>query len=225
MSPHDPVHGSTGAAETEPLKRLHGATCFPFFLGEPPSVAPVDAGALEAIPVERPTEGAMAEVRRLGPDDWPAWRALRLEALERHPEAFGAALEDERALSAGAWANRLRATVVFGAEQRGDLIGCAGLFLETAPKKRHKGVLWGVYVRAEARGAGFGRALVGRVIEAARQRVRQLHTAVVDDNPIARRLYLDVGFVPYGREPRAIQVADRFLDEELMVLSLDEPPA
>lgn len=162
----------------------------------------------------------MDEVRRLGPDDAAAWRALRLEALERHPEAFGAALEEEAALGLDAWAGRLRSAVVFGAERQRELIGCAGLFLEAARKKRHKAVLWGVYVRADARGAGLGRALVERVIAAARERADQLHTAVVCDNHVARRLYRELGFVAYGIEPRALEVDGRYLDEELLVLHL-----
>ncbi|SPF54860.1 hypothetical protein SBA4_6720015 [Candidatus Sulfopaludibacter sp. SbA4] len=39
------------------------------------------------------------EIRILTPDDAPAYRALRLEALEREPEAFSSSPEDHRRLS------------------------------------------------------------------------------------------------------------------------------
>ena len=47
-----------------------------------------------------------AEVRRIVPDDWPALRALRLEALEDTPIAFLETLEAARALGDEAWRAR-----------------------------------------------------------------------------------------------------------------------
>lgn len=168
----------------------------------------------------------MAEaIRRLGRADAAAWRALRLEALERHPDAFGASLEEEMALPLSGWTGRLESGCVFGAERDRMLVGCAGLFVERTAKKRHKAVLWGVYVRREARGSGLGRRLVGAVIDAARDVAGQLHTAVVTDNIGARELYRRLGFVAYGIEPRALAVDGRFLDEELLVLDLAGRPS
>jgi RimJ/RimL family protein N-acetyltransferase len=42
------------------------------------------------------------------------------------------------------------------------------------------------------------------------------------ENVRARNLYLSLGFKPFGLEPRAMRVGDRYFDEEHMVLSLDE---
>jgi ribosomal protein S18 acetylase RimI-like enzyme len=91
-----------------------------------------------------------------------------------------------------------------------------------AAKKRHKGVLWGVYVREAARGRGLGRAVVTRVIEHARAQVAQLHAAVVTTNDAARELYRSLGFATYGLEPRGLACAGRYFDQELMVLMLDD---
>ena len=88
-------------------------------------------------------------------------------------------------------------------------------------KKRHKGLLWGVYVREAARGHGLGRALVLAVIEHARAHVVQLHAAVVTTDHPARRLYRSLGFSPYGLEPRGLACAGQYFDQELMVLMLD----
>ena len=219
---HPAFEDAPGNAAVSP-----SATCFPFGIGDLPPVhgRPDDRARHAAFRGSPATALTMRdEIRRLGPEDAADWRARRLEALERHPEAFGASLEEERALPLEAWAGRLEHAVVFGAGRGPQLLGCAGLFVERTRKKRHKAVLFGVYVRVEARGQGLGRALVGRVVEAARERATQLHTAVVTANLGARRLYRELGFVAYGVEPRALEVDGRYLDEELLVLTLEGAP-
>ena len=110
---------------------------------------------------------------------------------------------------------------MFGAVAEGVLLAVAG-FAEAEPaKKRHKGLLWGVYVRDAARGRGLGRAVVARVIEHARAHVVQLHAAVVTSNEAARRLYRSLGFEPYGLEPRGLACDGLYFDQELLVLMLD----
>lgn len=160
-------------------------------------------------------------LRVLEPADAPAFHRLRLEGLRHHPEAFGAAYEEEAALRPAEIERRLGEGTVFGAFGGGELVGVAGLLVPGAAKKRHKGVLFGVYVRADARGDGLGTALVSSVIAHARSRVEQLHTTVVTDNAPARRVYEKLGFRPYGLEPRALKVADRYYDQELLVLVLE----
>jgi ribosomal protein S18 acetylase RimI-like enzyme len=157
----------------------------------------------------------------LGPEDAGAFRALRLEALERHPCAFAAALDEESGQSAAEVAERLARQAVFGGFVDGALVGVAGFAAPALAKKMHKGVLWGVYVSERLRGHGLGRALVARVIEHAEGRVAQLHAAVGTGNAVASGLYRDLGFVTYGIEPRALKVGERYFDQELMVLMLD----
>jgi ribosomal protein S18 acetylase RimI-like enzyme len=74
---------------------------------------------------------------------------------------------------------------VFGGFEESALLGIAGFAVPPRAKKRHKGLLWGVYVREAARGRGLGRALVVQVIEHARAHVVQLHAAVVTTNHAA----------------------------------------
>jgi ribosomal protein S18 acetylase RimI-like enzyme len=89
--------------------------------------------------------------------------------------------------------------------------------IQPGAKRAHKGTLWGMYVRPVARGSGLARALVEAVLDHARQRVELIQLEVVTDNLAARRLYVALGFEPYGIEEHALRVEDRYLDEVLMV--------
>jgi ribosomal protein S18 acetylase RimI-like enzyme len=161
------------------------------------------------------------QLRRLGAEDAAAYRALRLAGLAQHPCEFGAAFEEEAALPLHAFASRLVEEMVLGGFVDGALLGVAGFRRRQEAKKRHKGVLWGVYVAAQARRHGLGRALVLRVIEHARGEVAQLHATVASVNRPACALYRSLGFVRYGVEPRALLIAGRYYDQDLLVLPLD----
>ena len=164
-------------------------------------------------------------IRPIRRDEAPAWRALRLEGLINHPEAFGSSPEEFSVLDMAAVADRIPAPgeddVLFGVYENGVLDGCAGFYRDTSLKGRHKGTLWGVYLRPALRGRGFGEALVDAVIEHARARVEILKCVVNPESPGARRLYLGRGFKTYGMEPRALRVNGRDQDDELLALILN----
>ena len=164
----------------------------------------------------------MHRTRLLSGADAQAFQALRLEALEHHPAAFAAAFEEEALQSLEEVPARLEQSAVFGAFADGRLAGSAGFAQPERAKKRHKGVLWGVYVQAPQRGRGLGRGLVLRVIDHAKGRVEQLHATVSTTNQAARRLYRQLGFQAYGLEPRGLKVGDRYYDQELLVLLLSD---
>ena len=166
----------------------------------------------------------MPTVRLLSATDAAAYRELRLDALRRHPCAFRAHHDEEAGQDLAAFAARLEADAIFGGFCDGRLCGLAGLEIPQARNKRHKGVLFGVYVCPERRRAGLGAALVGVVIEHARGRVEQLHAAVVVTADPARALYRRLGFLPYGLEPRALKVGRKYFDQELLVLPLGGRP-
>ena len=90
-----------------------------------------------------------------------------------------------------------------------------------AGKLEHRGLLYGMYVRESARGAGLADRLVEVILEHARLKVRTLLLTVVDDNARARGLYERHGFVAYGLETRAVREGAAYLDEVLMLKHLD----
>jgi ribosomal protein S18 acetylase RimI-like enzyme len=164
-------------------------------------------------------------IRRLGPSDVDAFRAVRLDALRLHPAAFGASYEDEAALDRAQFAERLStpSLVRFGAfDEHGSMVGLIGLQIRTAAKQRHKAFLFSMYVDAAHRGTGLARQLVEAVIAEARKAgAVVLQLTVEAGNAPAQRLYRRMGFTAYGVERRSLKVGEHFHDEQLMALDLD----
>lgn len=168
---------------------------------------------------------AAPAIRLLTPADAALYRAIRLEALAAHPEAFTSTLERERDKPLACFEERLTISDVFGAFIADELVGTAGFRREDGAKTAHKGVLWGMYVRPQARRSGAGRLLVDAVAAHAAQRVEQLHLVVVSDNDAALHLYTAAGFAEYGRGVKALKWGGRYFDETLMALFFDESDA
>ena len=155
-------------------------------------------------------------VRRLTADDAAVFRDIRLEGLRLHPEAFASSFEEESAQALEWFADSLTRNAVFGAFQDGILQGIAGFYARRHDKMKHKGALWGLYLREAARGSGLAQALVEAVEGHARQEVEVLSVSVITSNRAARRLYEQLGYVCYGTEPNALRVEGRDYDEALL---------
>ena len=133
-------------------------------------------------------------IRRLSPEDAALFRDIRLEGLRRDPDAFSSIFDDESGKELSFFAERLDRSAVFGAFRGAELLGVAGFYVQPGPKHRHKGTLWGMYVRPQAR--------------------------VVSENLAARRLYERLGFAAYGLEKRAAKYHGRYHDDLLMAKML-----
>jgi len=166
-------------------------------------------------------------VRRLVPDDAPAYRALMLDAYRDHPDAFTSSAEERAAQPTDWWAWRLApgdavAQRVFGAFDGDALLGAAGWSRGDRAKAAHRAELFGMAVVAAARGRGAGRALVEAVIADARAAGALTMTlTVTDGNGTAERLYARCGFVRIGLEPMAVRVGDGFVAKATMWRRLD----
>jgi ribosomal protein S18 acetylase RimI-like enzyme len=104
----------------------------------------------------------------------------------------------------------------------GRLVGTVGYSRETYPKERHRVVIWGVYVAPEVRRSGIARALITAAINRI-AKLRGVDTVVLsvsESAPGARKLYVSLGFRPYGLDKRALKVGGKFVGEEPMVLAL-----
>lgn len=107
-------------------------------------------------------------IRRLERSDVAAFRDIRLEGLERHPEAFGASYEDELAHSASQISDRIANNSIFGGFTDADaLVGVIAIARMKGAKTQHIASIWGMYTRPEARGSGLSRQLMHAALDEA----------------------------------------------------------
>lgn len=166
------------------------------------------------------------EIRQLTRADAPAYRRLRLRGLHEDAEAFGTLYAEELARPLTHTEARLCSSpgrFTLGAFD-GDLVGVVTVVREEGAKSKHRASVEGMYVAAERRGRGLGRALLAAACALARQvdGLEQLHLAVVTTNAAARHLYRSLGFQVYGLDPHALKLGEQYWDEDLMVLRLCE---
>ena len=171
---------------------------------------------------------AAVTVRCLEPAEADILIPLRREALASEPLAFGASMEDDRALAP----ERLRASLadtgkfaIIGAFESGTLVGMAGLFRMDTLKARHRAGIWGMFVTPAARGRGVGAAILRAAVERARAwpGIVQVHLSVTETSEAAARLYRAMGFHEWGVEPRAMHWQGRYVNEHHLVLEVTQP--
>jgi RimJ/RimL family protein N-acetyltransferase len=162
-------------------------------------------------------------IRPIRSSDLSAFKALRLESLKAHPEAFGASHEDESALPDSSWIERIQnnldkpSGVVFLAEETNQLAGMTGVWVNAGSKQNHSGGIWGVYVRPQFRGQKLSERLMQEALTWCKTRnLRLVRLTVAVGNTPAIRSYARCGFQVYGTNPQVIRVGDTYHDELMM---------
>ena len=150
------------------------------------------------------------------------FRALRLQALRDHPDAFSADYAFNASQPISYWEQRLSAPsnkgIIFFAESQPALVGMCGVRRGNSPATQHSATVWGVFVRDEWRGLRIAENLIQQCVAwASAHEVSSLRLGVVTTNSSAVRCYRRCGFIVYGVEPQSISVHDRMYDEFLMV--------
>jgi ribosomal protein S18 acetylase RimI-like enzyme len=139
------------------------------------------------------------DVRRLRPDEWERFRSIRLRALAQSPDAFGATLAEETALSDADWQGRADPPdgAVFVVDGPDDLIalGIGGL----APGFPDAAAAYSMWVDPAERGKGLGTALIDAIKAWAKDAgYANLGLGVMTTNTQAIALYERLGFVDTG---------------------------
>jgi len=156
----------------------------------------------------------------LRPTDAPAFRELRLEALQAHPEAFGSDYESESKRTPAKWETLLKDRTFFGAWRENKLVGMIGFMRHTGAKQDHTGKFISMYVQPDMRGKGVGKALAAEALLLAQKQVEQVMVDISTTNTPAYQFYQGQGFTPFGTTPRAVKIGDTYYDEHLMVKDL-----
>jgi ribosomal protein S18 acetylase RimI-like enzyme len=135
------------------------------------------------------------QITRIGPDDWEAFRTVRLASLAESPAAFGSRYEDWVDASPERWQDRLtQVPLTLLAYEDGTPVGVAsGALVDTDWVE-----LISMWVAPSVRGTGVARQLMDAVAEWAVAQDRRTFLMVRSDNARARRAYERAGFVDRG---------------------------
>ena len=146
-----------------------------------------------------------------------AYRALMLEAYDRHPQAFTSSVRERAVMPLSWWEARLTSQldVVLGAFEGGTLAGIVGLAFEPREKARHKATLFGMYGAADFRQHGVGFELVQAALAEAHNHpeLKLVQLTVTAGNDAAFTLYQRCGFIQFGLEPLAVRVGEDYFDK------------
>ena len=137
-------------------------------------------------------------IRALPPDQWEAYRGLRLEALWCEPQAFGTSYADARQTPEAGWRLRLEAAAsahdswMLFAEHGGTPVGMVAAFV----KEPGVAEIVSVYVTASERGRGIARRLMEAILVqiASDARGTTVSLTVNKAQSAALALYRSLGF-------------------------------
>lgn len=146
----------------------------------------------------------MSEARRLGPDDWEAFRDIRLRSLADSPDAFGSTFERERGFTEADWRQRVSGPVYVVEDPAPVAVG--GIFDREGISQ-----IWGMWTDPAHRGRGHAHRVLD-ALTALRSEV-QLHVNITNGG--ARVVYERYGFVGTGEleplRPGSDQLMERMV--------------
>jgi ribosomal protein S18 acetylase RimI-like enzyme len=139
------------------------------------------------------------QIVALPPNEWQAYRTIRLEALRLEPQAFAATYASSLAKPDEFWFSRLESSAASPLSRLlfariGDrLVGMVGAMAAEDPGVAD---IISVYVNAGFRGKGLGRALMSAILDDLRtvESVTTIRLFVRADNEPGVALYRGVGF-------------------------------
>jgi len=158
-------------------------------------------------------------LRVFRPDEWRAYRQIRLEALADSPDAYGATLASAQARADADWSAQIAHATDAGkdlplvAEINGCRIGLAWAKINADDPTTVN--IYQMWVSPRARGQGIGRMLLAAAIDwAGKLKATAVVLAVTCGDTAAARLYARVGFRPVGK-PEPLRPESSLLAQNL----------
>jgi ribosomal protein S18 acetylase RimI-like enzyme len=158
----------------------------------------------------------MLQIKKLPPEKWEEFKALRLEALKNDPLAFGSSYEEESSFSSKIWKKRLNNTLVATCEE--EPVGMIGFLVNQKSKLAHVAEIFGVYVKEDYRDKKIGKQLIEAAIHSILQnnKVLKIKLTVTSVQHSAIKLYSSLGFEIVGRLHKELKHKDKFYDGIIM---------
>ncbi len=156
-------------------------------------------------------------IRPLTATDVHSLVELRKQSLEQEPFAFGADpdqtidVDDARRVLL----SKNDEDFILGYFDGDKLGGMLGFQRYTNPKRKHKALIWGMYVDSAYRNAGVGKRLMETALAMAKsiENLRKIILTASSNAIPANRLYTRFGFTEFGREKDAISWNGSSIDE------------
>lgn len=146
----------------------------------------------------------MIAIRALLPEEWQAFRAVRLAALAESPGNFFRTAAEERARPERDWREMLTSDdgAVFGLFDGERLVGLTAVYIDRAIPARDTAGLGMTWVAPAYRGRGLAATIYAARIGWARdKRLARIIVSHRDGNEPSRRAMLAAGFSETGRAP------------------------
>jgi ribosomal protein S18 acetylase RimI-like enzyme len=157
----------------------------------------------------------MVTIGQLAPDLWQQYKALRLEALQTDPQAFGGSYVEEVVFSEALWQERI--CNMWFAMIDGQPVGMVGLLPGPMLSTRHKAMIISMWVKPSFRGQGIAKALMQEIQRIApAQGFIKLFLDVTTTQTAAVKLYTSVGFQKVGLQQKEVFINGQYLDQYLM---------
>lgn len=164
------------------------------------------------------------QIITLTPSRWEESRAIRLEALQSDPLAFGSSYEESLEMTDTEWLERVTSAyekknqIALYAEADEKLVGMMGAFWSNRMKLGHIASIYGVYVARDYRGQGVGTLLMKSLLDeiSALPHITKINLTLNTTQLPAQKLYEKFGFQPIGVAHRELKYEGQYYDELFM---------
>ena len=161
-------------------------------------------------------------VSTLSISDWPAYKTLRLKALQDDPMAFTNSFQESIDKVNDYWIGHLKAedseSVTLFAKKGNKLAGMVSAIFNDRQKTKHIAEIVGAYVDPEFRGHGIGSLLMEAIMNKIKQNpnVEKIKLDVITTQKPAVALYKKFGFKVVGEFEKDLKIDDKYYNNYAM---------